>query len=219
MSVLCGNRKLPKHHHADREEARACFMKAGLIKTGPGRSPAPIAAPAPAPAAPKAAKPAMDRMASLLRQPGQIEVSGILHKGYFTVTFEDGSRRTLRVRRQNKDSDFMPGTLLIGYLNGSNNEVDYQNVAEVREFNGQPVGVRVWVKHRNKTEIVEAIKVLCGDPQAAAKAYAQESDHCSNCNRPLTVPQGPKAQNLNPYRDDGYGPDCGEEILGAAQAA
>lgn len=217
MSMKCGNHKVHgrKHdvHHENLAAVKACFMDAGLIKTGPGRSPAPIAAPV------VTAKVATDRMASLLRQPGQIEISGVLHKGYFTITFEDGSRRTLRLRRQDKDASFKPGVMLIGYLNGSNNEVDYLNVGEVREFNGQPVGVSIWVKHRVKTEIVEAIKVLCGDPQAAAKAYAQESDHCSNCNRPLTVPQGPKSQKLNPYRDAGYGPDCGEEILGAAQAA
>lgn len=213
MSMKCGNHKVHgrKHdvHHANAAEVRACFMNSYAATAAP-------ATPAPAPVAPK---PEMDRMAKLLRGPGQIEVCGILHKGYFTVTFEDGSRRTLRVRRQDKDDKFKPGMLLIGYLNGSNNEVDYKNVAEVREFNGQPVGVSVWTKHRDSTVVVEAIKVLCGDPQAAAKAYAQESDRCCKCNHELTVPQGPKSQKLNPYRDAGYGPDCGEEILGGLRAA
>lgn len=216
MSVKCGNHKVHGRErvlHDTIADVRACFQQSSAPKT------VPAPAPAPAPAFRRQPQAAPDRMATLLRQPGQIAISGILHKGYFTVTFEDGSRRTLRVRRQDKDAKFKPGTLLIGYLNGSNNEVDYQNVAEVREFNGQPVGVSIWMKHRDKTAIVEAIKVLCGDPQAAAKAYAQESDHCSNCNRPLTVPQGPKSQKLNPYRDDGYGPDCGEEILGGSVAA
>lgn len=231
-----------KVKHANLDEARACFMNSGLIKETPApafrRQPRPEAMVRPnyhgpdgltscgngcCDPFPRGARMDDDRNARPepvtrrqvdLRQPGEIMVTGPLQKGYFTVTFDGGERRTLRLRRQDKDADFRPGQLLIGYLDGPNNEGDYQNVGEVREVDGKAVAVRIWYKHRNKTAVVEAIKVLCGDPLAAIKAYAEESGRCSHCNHLLTVPQGPRSQKLNPYRDRGLGPDCGEEILG-----
>jgi hypothetical protein len=204
MSVKCGNHgKGSQVHHESIAAVRACFQNRYTAS-----APKPASAPQ-RPAAPKTPKPAPRRQADLLVRPGEIAVTGTLHEGYFTVVFEGGERRTLRVRRQAKNSAFKPGQLLVSYLDGSDNENDYQSVGEAREFDGKAVAVRIWYKHRSKEMIVEAVKVLCGDPQAAASAYAEESDNCSACNHVLTVPV-----EENPYRKYGLGPKCGPKHLG-----
>jgi hypothetical protein len=134
---------------------------------------------------------------------------GVLHQGYFTVVFAEDDRVTLRVRRQRADARFRPGDMLVSYLNGSNNEDDYVKFASVEETK-QGTCLKVWRRFADNERLAEALKVLAGDPQAAAKAFAVESDHCSKCNLLLTVPQGPD----NPYRDAGYGPKCGADIFG-----
>lgn len=198
MSVKCGNRQVhgPKGgYHASAAEVRQCFA----TPTGGYGPVASVAPPA--------------------ELPYSINVTqGTLHKGYFTVVFADGTRRTLRLRRQAKDASFRPGVMLVGLLTGSDNTGDYTSVGEVYERGGKAAKVKIWKKHRENRILTEAIRVLCGDPQAAAKAYAQESDRCSKCNHELTVPQGPKKDGFNPYRDAGYGPDCGDEVFGNAAA-
>lgn len=200
MSVKCGNRRVhgteKDFYHETPADVFACFQ-GGAQR--PQAQPKSASAPA--------------------ELPHSISVkAGVLHKGYFTVVFEDGTRRTLRLRRQAKDDSFKPGVMLVSLLTGPDNTASYTNVGEVYENRGIARKVRVWRKHQQNELLLEAVRVLCGDPQAAAKAYAQESDRCSKCNHELTVPQGPKSQHLNPYRDDGYGPDCGEEILGKVAA-
>jgi hypothetical protein len=201
MSVKCGNKTCPaeNRHHETVADVRACFGQ------GP-RTLDSVAAGQPLRVAPQ-------------RPVTTIPVQGTLHKGTFTVVFADNSRRTIKIRRQNKNANFRPGVMLVKYLSGPNNENDYTAFGEVVEENGRLVAVKIWKRYQDKAMIVEAVKVLCQDPQAAAKAYAQESDRCANCNHELTVPQGPKKENLNPYRDAGYGPDCGEEIFGGSVAA
>lgn len=121
-----------------------------------------------------------------------------LMEGIFTVEFEDGSYQTLRVRRQNEDTSFMPGALLVGFLSGSDNVSDYTNFAHVL-----PNGfVKIWKKHQGNTKLIESVKVLRGDQIACAKAYARHSDHCSFCNRPLTTPES---------LDAGWGKKCAED--------
>jgi hypothetical protein len=134
---------------------------------------------------------------------------GVLHQGYFTIVFDEGDRITIRVRKQRADASFRPGDMLVSYLNGSNNEDDYVKFGSVEETKAG-THLKVWRRFADNERLTEALKVLAGDPQAAAKAFAVESDHCSKCNLLLTVPQGPD----NPYRDLGYGPKCGADIFG-----
>jgi hypothetical protein len=138
-----------------------------------------------------------------------VTVGGILHEGYFTIVFAEDDRVTLRVRKQRANATFRPGDTLVSYLNGSNNEDDYVKFASV-ETNAKGTYLRVWKRFADNERLVEALKVLAEDPQAGAKAFAVESDHCSKCGLLLTVPQGPD----NPYRDAGYGPKCGADIFG-----
>lgn len=124
---------------------------------------------------------------------------GTLTEGRFTVQFEDGIYKTLRVRKQDDDADFMPGRLVLSYLSGSDNDSDYTSFGHV-----DPSGnVKVWTKHRQNATLVEAMKVLIGSPSAAREAYAEQSGCCSRCGRTLTVPTSLHA---------GLGPECAKKV-------
>lgn len=120
-------------------------------------------------------------------------------EGRYTVSFADGSYKTIKVGRQHEDSEFMPGRLILSYLSGSDNDSDYTSFAHVLE-NGTVV---VWKKHRENETLRESVKVLLGSPQAAALAYAEQSGCCARCGRTLTVPV-----SLNM----GYGPECAKRL-------
>jgi hypothetical protein len=195
MSIRCGNRKCDNQNtHATPADVRACF--AGLY------------AQTSAPERPTPSQSVPERPAASPTVHPYLPVEGVLHKGKFTVRFEDGTRYTFRLRRQAKDAKFMPGKLVIGYLRGSDNDNDYTNFGHVREDGGK-VELKVWSKHWGNANLVEALKVLVGDPQAASGAYAEESDNCSACSLTLTVPV-----EDNPYRAFGLGPKCGPKYLG-----
>lgn len=119
--------------------------------------------------------------------------------GRYTVVFETGEYKTVRVSRQNKDADFMPGRVLLSYLSGSDNDTDYTRFGHVDEQGS----VRIWKKHQGVASLSEAVKVLLGDPKAASKAYAAESGCCGVCGRTLTTPESLAA---------GIGPVCMEKV-------
>jgi hypothetical protein len=121
-------------------------------------------------------------------------------EGRYTVQFENGSYKTLRVRRQDEDADFKPGLLLVSFLSGSDNDRDYTSFAHV-EDDGT---TRVWKRYRQSPDLVEALKVLIGAPTAAREAYAEQSGCCSRCGRTLTVPTSLHA---------GLGPECAKKVL------
>jgi hypothetical protein len=107
-----------------------------------------------------------------------------LCEGRFTVEFEDGDHKTLRIRQQDEDAKFMPGRLIVSHLTGPDNTNDYTSVGHVAP-NGAIV---IWKKHRGNARLAEALRVLAGDPLAAVKAYARMSQHCGFCGLPLTHP-------------------------------
>lgn len=119
--------------------------------------------------------------------------------GRYTVSFGDGSYKTLRVQTQGLDADFMAGRTLLAYLSGASNDSDYTRFAHVTDDGS----VVVWKKHRDNETLREAVKVLIGSPQAAALAYAEQSGCCARCGRTLTVPA-----SLNM----GYGPECAKRV-------
>lgn len=133
------------------------------------------------PRLPKATKPAAPVEAP--KTTASVEGTLELCEGRFTVEFEDGEHKTLRIRQQDEDARFMPGRLLVGHLTGPDNTNDYTNVGHV-------VGNRIvlWKKHRTNERLAEALRVLAGDPLAAVKAYARMSQHCGFCGLPLTHP-------------------------------
>lgn len=200
MSVLCGNTKAhgrTQVRHETVADVRACCLGKRPVKD-------------------EARLPVKDEPRLPLMESGidgqiYIEVGGTLYAGVFTVVFADGSHRTLRISRQAKNAAFKPGQLLVSYLSGQDNERDYTTFGHVWEKDGKALRLYLWSKHRDSKEIVEAAKVLCMDPQAAAAAYAVASERCSaaGCHRLLTAPV-----EENPYRKFGLGPVCGAKILG-----
>lgn len=122
-----------------------------------------------------------------------IEVTEPLIEGFYTVVFEDGEYRTLRLRRQKAGSTFMPGRMMVSYLCGPDNTSDYNSFAHVNDEGN----VIVWRRYKQDSVLAEAVRVLVGDPKAAQMAYAQKSGNCYICGRTLTTPES-IAKGLGP---------------------
>lgn len=116
-------------------------------------------------------------------------------EGKFTVVFEDGGHRTIKVHQQGSYANFMPNMKVLSYLSGPDNSSDFRSFANI-EANG---AVRIWKKFRGADRLEEAVKVLQGDPIACLKAYGLRSGHCGMCGRELTDPDSIKF---------GIGPVC-----------
>jgi len=120
--------------------------------------------------------------------------------GTFTVVFEGGSRRTIRVRTQNPQARFAPGRTCVAYLRGPQNTSDFQGFGFLDDGK-----LQLWAKYRDSEGadlLIEAVRVLVADPAAAAKAYGLESGRCGICGRELTVPESIEA---------GIGPVCAQK--------
>lgn len=112
--------------------------------------------------------------------------------GRYSVVFADGSYQTVRFKTPVK-GNFI-GKQLVSYVTG----YDEWQAFGVNTANG----VQVWGRFKQSeslTRWLEAVKVVAGDPKAAALAYALESGNCSRCGRLLTVPASLNA---------GMGPEC-----------
>lgn len=108
--------------------------------------------------------------------------------GTYTVVFgHEDDRITLRIKTT-RDKQRRWVSRLIGPLNTS----DYVLV-------GQLVDCGLQLRRQGGERDVEAIRVIGGDPLAAAKAYGMESGRCCSCGRVLTVPDSIRA---------GIGPVC-----------
>jgi hypothetical protein len=129
-------------------------------------------------------------------QPVLIVATVPLAEATHTVIFEDGDYQTIKIERQPEGDRFMPGKLIIRYLSGPDNTNNYTGYGNVSE-DGKTV--KIWRKHTANTKLVEATKVLVGDPKAAALAYAKASGNCYKCDRTLTTPESLAA---------GIGPVC-----------
>jgi hypothetical protein len=127
------------------------------------------------------------------------ETPAFVPAGRYTVTFADGTYRTIRVRVQDADASFMPGLPVLSFLSGANNDSDYTSFAHVKA-NGEVV---IWKRFKGNESLAEAVRVLTRDPKASALAYAEQSGCCARCGRTLTVPA-----SLNM----GYGPECARRV-------
>lgn len=115
--------------------------------------------------------------------------------GTYTVEFEDHSYKTIKINLQEEDSTFLPGHLTLGFLSGTDNESSYTGFGHIT-----PQGAfKLWKKHSERTELVEAVRVLVGDPKAASQAFGRKAKRCGLCNRKLSTPES---------LDMGIGPDC-----------
>lgn len=129
--------------------------------------------------------------------PDDFYVDGHFNQRY-TIVFDDGERRTLQVRKaENGKGDFWDGRVVIDLLTGSDNTSDYTNIAHVKD-DGRVHFNRAY----RSTILAEAVKVMVGDPKAAATAYGLESSQCFRCHAELTVPES---------IERGFGPECAKK--------
>jgi hypothetical protein len=137
---------------------------------------------APAAPVPPASRPAA--IGPVAHQAG-IKVNGELFEGKYTIVFGEGDDHvTIEVGRQRADAEFMPGLLVLSYLNGPDNCSDYAGFAHVTARGA----VVIWKRFRDNERLAGAARVLVGDALAAAKAYSAMSGICPFCHNDLTHP-------------------------------
>lgn len=144
-------------------------------------------------------KPATDEQ----RVDVEIRRTGTLVDGTYTVEFQGGDYRTLRVQTQEPDATFAAGKTIVSYLNGPDNWTNYQGFAFLNA-NGT---FNLWKRFQNGQadgRVVDSLKVLLGGKMAdGLKAYGIRSGKCGVCGRKLTTPESLKA---------GIGPVCAEKL-------
>lgn len=129
----------------------------------------------------------------------QVAVSGSreVRDGYYTITLEDGSHVTLRVKTA-KSGKYQG----VGLLIGSQNTSDYLGIGSL---NGTRFSFWRDVDATQHVRTRQALAVLLESDDearlAAGKAFAQESGCCYVCNRLLTTPESIAS---------GIGPVCRE---------
>lgn len=111
-----------------------------------------------------------------------------VHPGVYTVVAPEG-RRTFKVEVQASDAKFAPGSVIISYLAGADNDSDYTGFGFI-------VGstVRPWKRYVGSTELLAFADRLMADPAAALV-----SKNCARCGRTLTTPESIAS---------GFGPEC-----------
>lgn len=123
-------------------------------------------------------------------------VSAPLVEGRYTVVFEDGDHRSLRVQRA--PAGFRAGPLVLSFQWGPDAGADYRAFAHVNR-RGE---VRIWARYRRRSKLVEAVRVLVADPRRAARAYGIRARRCFRCHKPLSRPEsiaramGPRCARL-----------------------
>lgn len=116
---------------------------------------------------------------------------------------------TIRVSEPWNGADVKPGTMVLAYLSGPNNERDFTSFG----FLGPDGSVRVWSRKMNPESgqpfratawyAVAAKALAANNPAALGFAYAQLSGRCYNCGKKLTVPAS---------LHQGLGPDCADAL-------
>jgi hypothetical protein len=108
-----------------------------------------------------------------------------------TYTVVTGDRHyTFRVDAQAQEADFAPGSVVVSYLAGQDNESDYRGFAFLK--GGRLVA---WKRFREgHTGLLAAAEALVADPEAALV-----SKRCVRCSRKLTTPESIAL---------GIGPEC-----------
>jgi len=113
--------------------------------------------------------------------------------GFYTVVLE-GTHRTFRIRQVKTGS--WKGRVLIGYLFGTDNQIDYTEC-------GTWVGSKpkLWENYRDDSLLAKALEILA-DPasfESCHDTYARMYVRCYRCGAPLTNPESIAA---------GLGPVC-----------
>lgn len=102
----------------------------------------------------------------------------ILFDGTYTLESVHGGHRTLRLKTQRLDAEFMPGAQLVQVLTGRDNTHDYTGVGHIK--NGR---LSMWKSHRD-TVVHDDVKNFLANP-----SLAQAATTCFRCHRLLTTPE------------------------------
>lgn len=131
-----------------------------------------------------------------------IPAAGELPQGTFTVLFESGDYRTLKVKPvlQRCPNPEFNGWQFVAFLCGPENTADYKNFAYRKA--GEEI-LRLKNGYRDDSQLVTALRALItADPAKRHEMgvrWAQGSGNCYACGRKLTTPESIEA---------GIGPVC-----------
>lgn len=102
----------------------------------------------------------------------------MLMDGVYTLSTAEG-HRTLRLKTQRLDDDFMPGVQIVQYLSAPDNTHDYTSFGHIKNSR-----ISIWKKHADNEALVRDVQAFLRDPSQAEKAL-----HCYRCGRLLTTPE------------------------------
>jgi hypothetical protein len=121
-------------------------------------------------------------------------------EGTYTVVKPGGDYRTIRFHTPTMGK--YAGRMLVEYLAGPDNTLDFQRMGEV-----VPGGVRIWERYKGALDVSDAVAFLLSADQKqlgdAGYEYALKSSRCCRCGRVLTV-----EASIN----RGMGPDCAGKV-------
>lgn len=143
-----------------------------------------------------------------------------LQPGTFTIVYNNGEHRTLRVRKPTAGSNFPQDSLIVGYLAGSENDSDGSYVwfghslpkGTAAESTWKFYeGFKIWTSFKAKVKPTEetimrlrrAVEIIANNGKECGKAYAMKSGRCWRCGRMLTVPSS---------IESGIGPECATKV-------
>lgn len=119
------------------------------------------------------------------------------HNGIVTIENPHrGTHRTFRIRTQQQDAKFKPGSRIVSLLTGPSNTTGYTQLGEVTAD-----GIRLWRRY-NTPHYRSLVRVLL-DPvhfQGLGAVYHIEG-RCRVCNRLLTTPESIR-QGIGPVCQD-----------------
>ena len=126
--------------------------------------------------------------------------------GIYTIVYPGGVHRTIRVKLWDKATtpNSIRTPLIVGYLNGPENNNNYKYVGFLRDDNG----INFWRSFRaeaddqRRARFEKAVRTVAENPSQAGLAYALASSCCYRCNRTLTVPTS---------IHNGLGPECAKK--------
>lgn len=130
-----------------------------------------------------------------------LRAESVIANGIYTLTFPDGSHKTLKIRRIPDNSKFAPGQRTLSLLVGPDNSSDYEQFAFVTEqritvWKGKRGGLNNPSKFERYAFILWEIAV--NNEQFDGYELAV-SKTCLRCNRTLTTPESIAT---------GLGPEC-----------
>lgn len=123
------------------------------------------------------------------------DVTPPIPMGIYTIETDEG-HRTFKVVYQRPDAEFAPGSTILEYLHGRDNEWDYKAFAFLRTNDRGKPTLHIWKKYQGSETLVRDALFFMDHFGDEGVLVAR---HCFRCGRVLTVPSSINA---------GLGPEC-----------